>query len=299
MFICPIHFKSVILHPDCKEASSLVQRTTNKKDTDFNMNSQIKILLLLVITFTAIFFYARSPIGITFAQQLLRKADLNVFLPQEEDTTSVMVVEEKLEPDSTAQRFLFVGDSMVEPLAYRFYDICKESGDTMYAVTWYGSTTTAWSGETFDYFLDEASPTFVIFCVGSNELYSKNLSTIHENLLKMKEKAGDRPCVFIGPPNTTPDEGLNDEIAKVFGKKGYFDSRGIEMERRNDHLHPTNKGAVTWMDEVALWLNSDSCLHPVVLQKPQGPQSYKIEHIEVMQVKDKGRKLNRKVQKAA
>ena len=48
------------------------------------MNSQIKILLLLVITFTAIFFYARSPIGITFAQQLLRKADLNVFLPQEE-----------------------------------------------------------------------------------------------------------------------------------------------------------------------------------------------------------------------
>lgn len=264
------------------------------------MNSQIKTLLLLVITFTAIFFYARSPIGITFAQQLLRKADLNVFFPQETDTASVApVVEEKVEPDSTAQRFLFVGDSMVEPLAYRFYDICKESGDTMYAVTWYGSTTTAWSGETLDYFIEEASPTYVIFCMGSNELYSKNLPTIHESLQKMKAKVGDRPCVFIGPPNTTPDEGLNDEIAKVFGKKGYFDSRSIEMERRKDHLHPTNKGAVVWMDEVALWLNSDSCHHPVVLRQPTGPQSYKIEHIEVMQVKDKGRKPQRKGQKAA
>lgn len=264
------------------------------------MKSQIKILLLLVVTFAAIFFYAWSPMGITFAQQLLRKADLNVFLPESEDTTSVEpLVEEKLEPDSTSQRFLFVGDSMVEPLAYRFYDICKESGDTMYAVTWYGSTTRAWSGETLDYFIEEADPTFVIFCMGSNELYSKNLATINESLKKMKSKVGDRPCVFIGPPNTTTDEGLNDEIAKVFGKKGFFDSRGIEMERRSDHLHPTNKGAVTWMDEVALWLNSDSCLHPVVLAHPEGPQSYKIEHIEVMQVKDKGRKPRRKAEKAA
>ena len=265
------------------------------------MNSQIKTLLLLIVTFSAIYFYAQSPIGITFAKQLLRKADIEKLFPASTDTTSVIVQkEEKLEPDSTSQRFLFVGDSMVEPLAYRFYDYCKENGDTMYAVTWYGSTTYAWSGETLDYYMDQVRPTFIIFCMGSNELTSKNLKTINESLLKMRAKAGDCPNVFIGPPNTTPDEGLNDEISKVFGKKGYFDSRSIEMERRKDHLHPTNAGAVVWMDEVAQWLQSDSCLHPLVLDKPEGSQSYKIEHIEVMQVKDKGRRLSgKKLSKAS
>lgn len=255
------------------------------------MNSQIKTLLLLVVSFSAIFFYARTPIGITFAHQLLRKVDLESILPSRADTTTVVVEEVKLAPDSTAQRFLFVGDSMVEPLAYRFYDYCKESGDTMYAVTWYGSTTSAWSGETLDYYIDKVQPTFVIFCMGSNELYSKNLKRINECLHTMRNKVGSSPCIFIGPPNTTPDEGLNDEIAKVFGKSGYFDSRNIEMERRSDHLHPTTAGARIWMDEVAEWMQSDSCLHPLVLTKPEGPQSYKIETIEVMQVKDKGRRL--------
>ena len=258
------------------------------------MNSQIKTLLLLVVTFSAIIFYARAPFAVTFAKQLLRKADLEKLLPQPTDTATLIVQEEvKLEPDSTSQRFLFVGDSMVEPLAYRFYDYCKQSGDTMYAVTWYGSTTTAWSGETLDYYLAQVQPTFIIFCMGSNELSSKNLKLINESLNRMRTKAGDLPCVFIGPPNTTPDEGLNDEIAKVFGAKAYFDSRHIEMERRKDHLHPTNAGAVTWMDEVAEWMMSDSCTHPVVLNVPDCKQSIKIEHIEVMQVKDKGRRMSK------
>ena len=106
----------------------------------------------------------------------------------------------------------------------------------------------------------------------------------------MKAKVGDRPCIFIGPPNTKPDAGLNAEIAKVFGKKAYFDSQHLEMERRSDHLHPTSLGARDWMDLVAEWMNSDDCVHPVVLTIPDCKQSYNIEHIEVMQVKDKGRR---------
>ena len=259
------------------------------------MKSQIKALIIFLVTFSALFFYAKSPYGVTFAQQLLKKIDLDAFLPEKTDTTTLAVVEDlHQEPDTTSQRFLFVGDSMVEPLAYRFYDYCKESGDTMYAVTWYGSTTRAWSGETMDYYMDQARPTYVIFCMGSNELTTKDVKSLNENLRMMLSKAGDLPCVFIGPPNTMPDSGLNNEIARVFGKKRYFDSQSIEMERRNDHLHPTMTGARTWMDEVALWMNSDSCAHPVALTKPEGKQSIKIDHIEVMQVKDKGRKFTSK-----
>jgi hypothetical protein len=163
----------------------------------------------------------------------------------------------------------------------------------MYAVTWYGSTTTAWSGETMDYFMDKVKPTFIIYCVGSNELTSKNIKTINANLARMREKANGVPCIFIGPPNTTPDTGLNDEIAKVFGKQGFFDSRSIEMERRSDKLHPTNAGARVWMDEICNWMGSQQCVHPVVLNVPLEERPYSIEHIEVMQVKDKGRRMSK------
>lgn len=256
------------------------------------MNSQIKALIIFLVAFLALFIYAKSGVGVTFAHQLLKKIDLDKYLTYtpEPDTLEMLVVEEKLEPDSTPQRFLFVGDSMVEPMAYRFFDICRENGDTMYAVTWYGSTTIGWSGLTLDYYIEEAKPTYVIFCMGSNELSSKNVKAINDNLRKMKAKVGDLPCIFIGPPNTKPDAGLNDEIAKVFGPKSFFDSRHLDMERRNDHLHPTSSGARVWMDKVAEWMNSDSCVHPVVLTVPDCKQSYNIEHIEVMQVKDKGRR---------
>ncbi len=264
----------------------------NDKDALHDMSSQIKAFVIFLVAFIALFLYSKSSVGVTFAHQLLKKIDLDKYLvsTSDTDTVSLAMVEEKLEPDSTPQRFLFVGDSMVEPMAYRFFDICRVSGDTMYAVTWYGSTTLGWSGLTLDYYIEETDPTYVIFCMGSNELSSKNLSAINESLRKMKAKVGDRPCIFIGPPNTKPDAGLNAEIAKVFGKKAYFDSQHLEMERRSDHLHPTSLGAREWMDLVAEWMNSDDCVHPVVLTIPDCKQSYNIEHIEVMQVKDKGRR---------
>ncbi len=257
------------------------------------MKSQIKVLLILVIVFSALFIYAQSPYGMTFAKQLLKKIDIDLSEPEKEEVNMLAEVEETLEPDTTAQHFLFVGDSMVEPLAYRFYDYCRENGDTMYAVTWYGSTTTVWSGETMDYYIDKVKPTFIIYCMGSNELTSKNIKAINANLARMQAKANGVPCIFIGPPNTTPDTGLNDEIAKVFGKRAFFDSRNIEMERRSDKLHPTNAGARIWMDEICTWLNSQECVHPVVLNVPLEERPYSIEHIEVMKVKDKGRRLNK------
>ena len=140
------------------------------------MSSQIKAFVIFLVAFLALFLYSKSSVGVTFAHQLLKKIDLEKYMVSTDpDTMSLAMVEEKVEPDSTPQRFLFVGDSMVEPMAYRFFDICRVSGDTMYAVTWYGSTTLGWSGLTLDYYIEQTDPTYVIFCMGSNELSSKNL----------------------------------------------------------------------------------------------------------------------------
>ena len=46
------------------------------------------------------------------------------------------------------------------------------------------------------------------------------------------------------------------------------------------------------MDEVAEWMTSGDCIHPVVLNKPEGKQSWPIHHIEVLQVKDKAPTLS-------
>ena len=97
------------------------------------MNSQIKALIIFFVAFLVLFFYAKSSVGVTFAHQLLKKIDLEKYWANTSDTDTLAIepIEEVVEPDSTPQRFLFVGDSMVEPMAYRFFDICRESGDTM------------------------------------------------------------------------------------------------------------------------------------------------------------------------
>ena len=64
------------------------------------MKSQIKALIIFLVTFSALFFYAKSPYGVTFAQQLLKKIDLDSFLPEKTDTTTLAVVEDlHQEPD--------------------------------------------------------------------------------------------------------------------------------------------------------------------------------------------------------
>ena len=40
------------------------------------MNSQIKALIIFLVAFLALFFYAKSSVGVTFAHQLLKKIDL-------------------------------------------------------------------------------------------------------------------------------------------------------------------------------------------------------------------------------
>ena len=99
----------------------------NDKDALHDMSSQIKAFVIFLVAFIALFLYSKSSVGVTFAHQLLKKIDLDKYLvsTSDTDTVSLAMVEEKLEPDSTPQRFLFVGDSMVEPMAYRFFDICR------------------------------------------------------------------------------------------------------------------------------------------------------------------------------
>ena len=110
------------------------------------------------------------------------------------------------------------------------------------------------------------------------------------------EKVGDVPFVWIGPPSYTEnnpngikrwvDKGYNDQLIKEVGADRFFDSRDMQMDRSRDGLHPTMKGAVVWMDQLAQWMSSELTRHPVVLNPPT--QKSAIQNLTVMQTKDKG-----------
>ncbi len=266
------------------------------------MNSQIKTLLLLFNVCVVIITYAISPLTFSLGDEPVRKVDMKNALAASLDSTevapadSVPLIQKKVK-DESPQRFLFVGDSMVEPIAHYFWNYAKENGHELFTVTWYGSSSYSWGGtRTLEHFMEETKPTFIVLCMGSNELTLKDMNTIHRNVQRVLEKVGDVPFVWIGPPSYTEnnpngikrwvDKGYNDQLIKEVGADRFFDSRDMQMDRSRDGLHPTMKGAVVWMDQLAQWMSSELTRHPVVLNPPT--QKSAIQNLTVMQTKDKG-----------
>ena len=265
------------------------------------MNTQIKTLLILFNVCVVILTYAISPLNMMLGNEPIRKLDMTR-LAELEDTVGAEVsdtiaVIAKKEKDMSPQRFLFVGDSMVEPIAHFFWNYAVENGHELYTVTWYGSSSYSWGlTKTLDHYIEECKPTFVILCMGSNELTIKDMNTVTKNVNSILEKIGDLPFVWIGPPSYTKDNpnavkrwidnGYNDQIMSLVGGDRFFDSRDMVMDRARDGLHPTMKSAVVWMDQLAEWMTSELTRHPVVLNAPL--EKSPIQNLTVMQTKDKG-----------
>ena len=269
-------------------------------ENDF-MNSQIKTLLILFNVCVVIITYAISPINLMIGDEPVRKISLagqrevnDTVATEVPDTTVVIAKKEK---DMSPQRFLFVGDSMAEPIAHYFWNYAVENGHELYTVSWYGSSSYSWGlTHTLQHYINEYHPTFVVLCMGSNELTIKDMNTVTRNVNRVLEQMGDLPFVWIGPPSYTKDNphavkrwidnGYNDQIMTEVGADRFFDSRDMQMDRARDGLHPTMKGAVVWMDALAEWMSSEWTRHPVVMNTPQ--QKSPIQNLTIMQVKDKG-----------
>lgn len=169
--------------------------------------------------------------------------------------------------DSTSQRILFIGDSMLEGLGRRVADYAAGNGHTIHTVCWYSSSSKIWAEtDTLQYFLRQDKPTFIMICLCSNELFVRDLDQRDAYIKTILKKIGDIPYVWISPPNWKPDTGINDVIISNVGRKRYFDSRDLELERGKDHAHPTFEAAAHWMDLIAEWMsNPDSTAHPILM----------------------------------
>lgn len=171
--------------------------------------------------------------------------------------------------DTTAQRILLIGDSMLEGLRLRLRDYCVHNGHEMKTVIWYSATTKYFGQcDTLAYFIDQYNPTYILFVLGANELFVRDIIERRQHYVThILKQIGRNKFIWIGPPNWKDDTGINDLIVKNTGEKRYFPSKNLTYARARDGAHPTHASAAVWMDSVAVWI-MDKSMYPIRLEKP-------------------------------
>ena len=176
--------------------------------------------------------------------------------------------------DTTSQRILLIGDSMVGGLSYAMQDYCDYNNHKFLAVAW-ESAQTKWFAktDTLEYFIKTFKPTYIFILLGANEVYLKDYEKYRGKYVdEILKKIDTIPFVWLGPPNWNNDTALNLVIQKHVGKDKFFPSYKITLhnpkfKRWSDGIHPALSGDRMWMDSLATWVMSKSH-YPIILSKP-------------------------------
>lgn len=195
-----------------------------------------------------------------------REAEMDMTDPFLPDTLELTEIEE-IVTDSLPQSILLFGDSMTYNLALRLAKYAKQNGHEFHAVNWDSSNTKTWSGcDTLDYYLDHYNVTYVFVSLGANEAYLKKPEVRRPEVETILRKIGDRPYVWIGPPNWKEDLGLNRFLASVCRPGSFFLTGQMELKRRKDGIHPTQDASALWVDSIMRWLPKSG--HPILADVP-------------------------------
>lgn len=249
------------------------------------MKAYLKLIGILLLPLAFVIWYANSPVQIPPPGWKLSKMkaltpnpdteEVNKKISETSMTSETSKTSDSITaslpslPDSSAQRILFFGDSMVEGLLRRMNSYAYANGHTITNVVWYSSTTEIWAKtDTLRYFINKVKPTFAMISIGANEQFLKDASSREPRIRQILKALGDTPFVWIGVPAWKEDTGINDLTQRIVGKSRYFDSRRLTLMRGRDHMHPTFSAASDWMDSVAVWMASPKTAHPIRMDKP-------------------------------
>lgn len=241
------------------------------------MKNYIQVILLLLLPLAAVVLYSRFADTwnvklekVSFAGESLTGADSLPAGPVAEPLAAAAA----FSVDTTRQRILFFGDSMVEGLGPRMGEYCAANGHDLTYVCWYSSTSLAWASDTLRHYLSEVRPTFVIATLGGNEQQTRDTEHRKECIQKMVDMIGDVPLIWIATPAWNTDASFNAIPRSVVGNDRFYDSDRLTLERSSDHKHPTFAAARTWMDSIATWMSSRSTAHPIRMDvPPEGTKS--------------------------
>lgn len=184
-----------------------------------------------------------------------------------QDTIKVTEPPKKLEPDTTVHSVLIFGDSMTHNLGISLAKYGTKNNFKVTSVTWESSSMIGWSeSDKLEQYLEEVKPDYVIISLGSNELELKNFASRVPYIESIRDKIGDIPFIWVGPPLWKEDKGLYDIIEKTLSKDMVFRTEGIEIPRGGDHIHPTSHGADIWADTLMSWISWSK--HPILAERP-------------------------------
>jgi len=169
----------------------------------------------------------------------------------------------------TKRRFLLLGDSQVEGLKNQVYDYCIENGHLLLcAVTWYSGTDKSYAEkDTISDIIRKFQPDYILFAIGLNQLYQKNMSESESAVKKLIAIFDTIPFCWIGPANFTTDKGINALYQRLIPADQFFLSKDLILARASDHRHPSREGYRVWMDTIANWLQVRS-RWPIEMKKP-------------------------------
>lgn len=206
---------------------------------------------------------------LTYKPEKILPAVNNIAINPGEDVEGTSVTDKPL-LDTIPQSILFIGDSMLEGLGPRMGAYAKKNGHQLRNVIWYSSTTETWgSCDTLKHFIRKFKPSYIIVCLGANELFVRNIKTKRTRYLKnMLSQIGNIPYVWIGPPNWKEDTGINSMLQESLAEGSFFLSKDLTFQRASDGAHPTRKSAANWMDTVARWIVNKS-VHPIKMDLPE------------------------------
>jgi hypothetical protein len=171
--------------------------------------------------------------------------------------------------DTSAQRILIFGDSMLDGLGPRLDEYCEENGHKLCAVIWYSSNTNWYANtDTIPYYIKKFKPTYIILAIGSGDIQVWNCAEARKpQVEKILEQVGDIPYIWVGPPNWKEDTGINKLIETSVDEGSFFLSKNLKFDRQKDGVHPTVKSASNWMDTICTFIMKES-IHPIKLNVP-------------------------------
>ncbi len=256
------------------------------------MQSLWKFIILLIITALALTIYSLADYDIKFAGTTLKKTKIKDFLYgsneklyameiRGRDTTTQIEVQQQ--PDTSSQRILLIGDSMLEGIMRRLKDYTAHNKHHLKTVIWYSSST-LWYGssDTLKYYINQYRPTYVMLVLGANELFINDIKRKRTKYVKHILKQIDTlNYVWVGPPNWKDDTGINDMILDNVGELHYFPSKNLNYKRTRDGAHPTHASAAQWTDSIAAWIKTKS-YKPIKMEKPK-VRSKKSANVTILQ----------------
>ena len=235
---------------------------------------KLAAILVIPMLFLSLYSFYNGEIGWDFTLQKANIADYfivkeaGIDLQLEEDT-----IEEKSTTvvcDTSSQRILFFGDSMLEGLSKRLRQYAAENNHELLNVIWYSSSTKVWGQhpDTIAHFIRDFQPTYIFVCLGANELFIGSPEKNETYIQQILAQIGNIPYIWIGPPNWKEDTGINAVIEKTVAPNHFFPSKRLKYERAKDGAHPTTASAAMWMDSIAVWVN-DSINYRISMSFPQ------------------------------